>query len=84
MTAACCRRAVIRDCPTDAAAARLVSYIIDAAHHMQLKVAAEGIETAVPRDFLTAAGGDYLQGFLLGRPMPAGEFAVRLAAPGMS
>lgn len=38
------------------------------AHGLNLLALAEGVETEAQRDFLTVAGCDIAQGFLLGRP----------------
>jgi predicted signal transduction protein with EAL and GGDEF domain len=40
---------------------------------LNLSVVAEGIETRAQQEFLTAIGCTTLQGFLLGRPMPASD-----------
>ena len=48
--------------------------IIVMAHKLDIKVVAEGVETAKQRDMLIAAGCDYGQGFLFAKPMPADEF----------
>lgn len=49
----------------------LVRAIIAMAHSLHLKVVAEGVESPEQRAILQAEGCDYLQGYLLGRPMPA-------------
>lgn len=46
----------------------LCEAIISMGHRLGLAVVAEGIETEGQRDFLTAAGCDFGQGYLLGRP----------------
>lgn len=51
----------------------LVAAMIDMAHTLGIKVIAEGVETAAQRDWLIAAGCDYGQGYLFGRPAPAGQ-----------
>lgn len=51
----------------------LVRAIIAMAHSLHLKVVAEGVESAQQRTILQAEGCDFLQGYLLGRPMPLQE-----------
>ena len=41
---------------------------------MYKRQVAEGVETTAQQKFLTGLGCDSLQGFLLGKPMPADEF----------
>ncbi len=41
------------------------------AHSLNLRVVAEGVETAAERDILVALGCDELQGYLFARPMSA-------------
>ncbi len=53
----------------------IVSTTIDLAHQLGVKVVAEGVESEAIRSELYALGCDVGQGFLLGRPMPAGGFA---------
>ncbi|MDD2810226.1 EAL domain-containing protein [Rhodoferax sp.] len=52
----------------------LCQAIIAMAHALSMKVIAEGVETELQRDLLTAAGCDYGQGYLFSRPVPALEF----------
>ena len=52
----------------------LCKAIVVMAHELGMQVIAEGVETEVQRDLLTAAGCDYGQGYLFARPMPASEF----------
>ncbi len=52
--------------------------IIDLAHALGVKVIAEGVETADQYDVLRALGCDEVQGYFVGRPMPAAEFEVFL------
>jgi diguanylate cyclase (GGDEF)-like protein/PAS domain S-box-containing protein len=51
----------------------LVGGMVQLAHTLGLRVVAEGVETAEQLHELTALGCDLAQGFLLARPMPAGE-----------
>jgi EAL domain-containing protein (putative c-di-GMP-specific phosphodiesterase class I) len=50
------------------------------AHKLGLQVIAEGVETELQRDLLSAAGCDYAQGFLFSRPVPADEMVQLLRA----
>ncbi|GAA0271163.1 bifunctional diguanylate cyclase/phosphodiesterase [Cryptosporangium japonicum] len=56
----------------DPAAAAIVQACIDLAHTLGLEVVAEGIETQELADALVDRGCDWLQGWLFGRPTPAG------------
>lgn len=60
--------------------AKLVSAIINMAHHMDLTTIAEGIENQQTQDMLGDMNCDFGQGFYLGRPEPAADFAARFAA----
>jgi hypothetical protein len=70
---------VTRSTAQGEAAARLVA-IVGLAHHLQLRVIAEGVETAEQMDFLRRHGCDEVQGDLFARPMPADEARAWLAA----
>ena len=56
--------------------------VISMAHSMNLRVVAEGVETADQLEFLRAHHCDEAQGFLFGKPMPAREFVQLLIAGG--
>ena len=53
--------------------AAIVSAIIALGHTLNLRIVAEGVETESQQDFLKKLGCDSLQGYLLGRPMPADQ-----------
>ena len=60
--------------------AAIVRAIVDLGHNLGLRVVAEGIETRDVFRALHDAGCDIAQGFLLSRPMPAGDLPRFLAA----
>jgi EAL domain-containing protein (putative c-di-GMP-specific phosphodiesterase class I) len=53
--------------------------IIDLAHALGVDVLAEGVEDMEQLEILRALGCNEAQGYFLGRPMPASEFAEFLA-----
>jgi diguanylate cyclase len=69
----------VRDLTRDNEDAAIVAAIVALGHTLNLKIVAEGVETHDQQEFLTRLGCNYLQGFLLGRPMPADNFVQRLA-----
>lgn len=44
------------------------------AHSLNIKVVAEGIETEAEFATLMELQCDYIQGYLIGKPMPASDF----------
>jgi EAL domain-containing protein (putative c-di-GMP-specific phosphodiesterase class I) len=58
--------------------AAIVHAVVALARAFDLKVTAEGVETAEQMRLLRAAGCDYLQGFLFSQPVPAAEISRRL------
>lgn len=57
----------------------LVRAIVTMAHALRLDVTAEGVETDEQLTYLDQVGCDTLQGFLLGRPLPAAAIGKLLA-----
>jgi diguanylate cyclase (GGDEF)-like protein/PAS domain S-box-containing protein len=55
---------------------KIARAIIAMAHSLNLTVIAEGVETLAQLDFLRGHDCDEVQGFLLGRPMPAQQFTA--------
>ncbi|MGI3900942.1 MAG: EAL domain-containing protein [Janthinobacterium lividum] len=58
----------------DGDALTIIRAVINLGHNLGLKVTAEGVETQAQLDALRMLGCDQLQGFLVGRPAPSGDF----------
>jgi diguanylate cyclase (GGDEF)-like protein/PAS domain S-box-containing protein len=67
-------RSFVRDIPNDTDNAAIAKTVILLGHGLNLKVTAEGVETAEQLAFLREHHCDEVQGFYLGRPVPAEEF----------
>ncbi len=64
-------RGFIRDLVASSEDAAIVATIVALGKSLNLSLVAEGVETHEQREELTRLGCDSLQGYLLGRPMPA-------------
>ena len=67
-------RAFVKDILVDGASGAIAQAIISMGHSMGFSVIAEGVETEEQRDFLMSIGCNCFQGYLISRPVPAGEF----------
>ncbi|MDT4842557.1 putative signaling protein [compost metagenome] len=63
-------RSFIQDIPDSHQDMEIIQAIIGMAHTLHLKVVAEGVETPQQLDFLREHGCDFVQGYLLSRPLP--------------
>lgn len=71
-------RSFIQGLPQDQDGCALIGAIVVMAHRLGLRVVAEGVETIEQRDFLQQQGCDFLQGYLLARPMTADAYQATL------
>ena len=58
----------------------IVAAVTELAHVLGLAVTAEGVETRVQRDEVSAIGCEFAQGYYYARPMPASAIAAQLTA----
>jgi len=65
----------VRDILTDASDAVIVETIVSMAQHLELRVIAEGVETAEQLTFLKQRGCSVFQGYYFSHPLPAAEYA---------
>jgi EAL domain-containing protein (putative c-di-GMP-specific phosphodiesterase class I) len=64
-------RAFVRGAPTDKEDAAIIQAIVTMAHSLDLRVTAEGVETAEQHAHMVMAACDESQGYFFGHPMPA-------------
>ena len=74
-------RSFVIDIETDEDAKTIAGAVIQLAHALNLEVVAEGIETRDQGTYLQGELCDEGQGYLFGRPMPAGDFEAWLKTP---
>lgn len=75
-------RSFVKEIASDRNDAAISKVIISLAHHLNLKVVAEGVETAAQYWFLKRNFCDEFQGFLFARAMPVRDLAERLQRNG--
>jgi EAL domain-containing protein (putative c-di-GMP-specific phosphodiesterase class I) len=75
-------RAFVNDITVDTDDAAIVRAIIGLGHNLNLKIVAEGVETAAQLEFLRDTGCDLVQGYLLSRALTPAAFLERLRAGG--
>jgi len=66
--------AFVRDLENSSEDVVIVSALVALGHALDMDIVAEGVETAGQRAYLERLGCDYLQGYLLGRPVDAQRF----------
>ena len=67
-------RSFVRELHNDPDDQVIALTIISMAHHLRLKVVAEGVENDAQLHFLHEHGCDEVQGFYCGKPMPVEDF----------
>ncbi len=77
-------RSFIQRLPEDPGSASIVRAITQLGESLRIKVTAEGIETAAQLSFITDQGCDHVQGFLISRPIPTGDFVKLLKTHDMA
>jgi diguanylate cyclase (GGDEF)-like protein/PAS domain S-box-containing protein len=73
-------RSFVSGITADGEGSPIARAVINMAHALDISVTAEGVETPAQLAGLRVLGCDWAQGFLLGKPMPAEEFAAVLEA----
>lgn len=73
LTAVKVDRSFVRGMDTDVRQRSIVRAIVSMGHNLGLRVVAEGVETENERKCLVEDNCDLLQGYLLGRPVPASQ-----------
>jgi EAL domain-containing protein (putative c-di-GMP-specific phosphodiesterase class I) len=64
-------RSFVSEVPGNRDQGAIVSAIVALAHALQIRVVAEGVETEAQREFLRSCGCDFIQGYLVGKPVDA-------------
>src|ERR1700737_1758811 len=69
-------RAFVMNLERNPQSAAIISAVIDLAHGLEMSIVAEGVETQEQLSFLAEEGCDAVQGYLLGKPAPIGQYAA--------
>ena len=76
-------RSFVRDLAVDEAAGQIARTVLALGRSLNMRVTAEGVETADQMRFLTALGCDEIQGYFIGRPTDAASAMQLLAQQGV-
>jgi EAL domain-containing protein (putative c-di-GMP-specific phosphodiesterase class I) len=68
----------VRNIDTDAGDAAITRAVVALAHSFGLTVIAEGVESVAHRDYLSALGCEYAQGYLFSKPVAPEQAAILL------
>lgn len=71
-------RSFVREITEQASDRAITAAIVAMAHKLQLRVVAEGVETAAQRDFLSLNGCDMIQGYLYSQPLALADLEAWL------
>jgi diguanylate cyclase (GGDEF)-like protein len=69
-------RAFVMNLGRNPQSAAIVRAVIDLGHGLEMSIVAEGVETLEQLGFLAEEGCDAVQGYLLGKPAPIGQYAA--------
>lgn len=67
-------RSFVKDTPDAADDTAITTAVIAMAHSLKLEVVAEGVETQAQLEFLKAHRCEFVQGYLISKPLPAAQF----------
>ena len=56
--------------------AAIIRAVVDLGHGREMSIVAEGVETLDQLGFLAKEGCDAVQGYLIGKPFPIGQYAA--------
>ncbi len=76
-------RAFVRDVESNPRTAEIARAIMSLSQGLDLRIVAEGAETAAHVEFLRAHGCKLVQGYFYARPLPAAEFEALLRSGGL-
>lgn len=71
-------RSFVQGLPEARGDSAITGAVISLGHQLGLTVIAEGVETTAQMDFLRNKGCDAVQGYYVGRPMPAAVVEARI------
>ena len=74
-------RSFVAGLPHDREDASIARAVVALGQALGLRVVAEGVESEAQRAFLADSGCDEIQGFLVGRPLPAEQCAALIGMP---